>query len=86
MTLAVDVRHRVGDFSLDVRFESEGRLTALEVAGRTPGDGIETDSDLAPLWQEIAEAVSAVIDRVTFGDLAERARARRSPERAVYHI
>jgi molybdate transport system ATP-binding protein len=29
MTLAVDVRHRLGDFALDVRFESEGRLTAL---------------------------------------------------------
>jgi Rrf2 family protein len=64
----------------------EGRLTALEVAGRTPGDGIEADSDLAPLWHEIAGAVSGVIDRVTFGDLAERVKARRSPERAVYHI
>ena len=29
MSLAVDVRHRLGDFTLDVRFESEGRLTAL---------------------------------------------------------
>ncbi len=29
MTLAVDVRHRMGAFALDVRFESEGRLTAL---------------------------------------------------------
>lgn len=29
MTLVVDVRHRLGAFSLDVTFESEGRLTAL---------------------------------------------------------
>jgi len=29
MTLDVDVRHRAGAFSLDVRFRSEGRLTAL---------------------------------------------------------
>ena len=25
-------------------------------------------------------------DRTTFGDLAERAKARRSPERTIYHI
>lgn len=68
----------------------EGRLTALEVAGRTPGDGMETASetapDLSPLWHEIAGAVAGVVDRVTFGDLAERVKARRSPERTVYHI
>ncbi|MFD1988170.1 molybdenum ABC transporter ATP-binding protein [Mesorhizobium newzealandense] len=29
MTVLVDISHRLGDFSLDVRFESAGRLTAL---------------------------------------------------------
>jgi molybdate transport system ATP-binding protein len=29
MTVAIDLRHRLGGFSLDVRFESEGGLTAL---------------------------------------------------------
>ncbi|MCW5746286.1 MAG: molybdenum ABC transporter ATP-binding protein [Alphaproteobacteria bacterium] len=29
MSLAIDIRHRLGAFELDVRFESEGRLTAL---------------------------------------------------------
>ncbi|MBZ9896664.1 MULTISPECIES: molybdenum ABC transporter ATP-binding protein [unclassified Mesorhizobium] len=29
MTVLVDIRHRLGDFPLDIRFESAGRLTAL---------------------------------------------------------
>ncbi|KQZ81407.1 molybdenum ABC transporter ATP-binding protein [Mesorhizobium sp. Root157] len=29
MTIAVDIRHRLGDFTLDAGFASEGRLTAL---------------------------------------------------------
>ena len=29
MTLSVDIHHRVGDFALEARFESAGRLTAL---------------------------------------------------------
>ena len=29
MTLAVDIRHRLGDFSVEAAFESAGRLTAL---------------------------------------------------------
>jgi molybdate transport system ATP-binding protein len=29
MSLTVDIRHRLGDFALDARFESEGHLTAL---------------------------------------------------------
>ena len=65
----------------------EGRVTALEVAGRHPsraGEGAY--SDLAPLWREIAAAIAAVIDRTTFGDLAEQVKARRSPERTIYHI
>jgi Rrf2 family protein len=65
----------------------EGRVTALEVAGRHPGRaGEAAAADLAPLWREIAGAVAAVIDLTTFGDLAEQVKARRSPERAIYHI
>jgi Rrf2 family protein len=65
----------------------EGRVTALDVAGRNLSTASEAgESDLAPLWREIAGAVAAVIDRTTFGDLAEHAKARRSPTRAIYHI
>lgn len=66
----------------------EGRLTALEVSGRA-GAGMAgggEGADLAPLWREVAHAVEGVIDRTTFGDLVEQVRARRAPERAVYHI
>lgn len=41
--------------------------------------------DLAELWQEIDQAVSRVVDRLTFGELAERTRAR-AGARAMYHI
>jgi Rrf2 family protein len=43
--------------------------------------------ELAELWKEIAAAVSTVIDRVNFGDLAARAaeRQQQSP-RPMYHI
>jgi Rrf2 family protein len=71
----------------DVLRAVEGRVTALDVAGRHPSktsDGAA--SDLAPLWREMAAAVGEVIDRTTFGDLAEQAKARRSPERSIYHI
>src|SRR5262249_25099163 len=71
----------------DVLRAVEGRVTGFEVAARTArhgGDGAA--SDLAPLWREIEGAVAQVIDRTTFGDLAERVKARRSPARAIYHI
>jgi Rrf2 family protein len=42
--------------------------------------------DLADLWLEISEAVSKVVDRVTFGDLVRHARERRSRARPMYHI
>ena len=57
-----------------------GTGDGLEVAGRHPGSAAEsTSTDLAPLWREIAGAVAGVTDRVTFGDLAEQVKARRSP-------
>ncbi len=75
-----------GEISVgDVLRIIDGRVTALEVAGRNARDG-RGAGDLAELWQEVSDAVGAVIDRTTFGDLAERAAARRSPHRTVYHI
>src|SRR5437867_11650001 len=42
--------------------------------------------DLADLWLEVSEAVSKVVDRVTFGELVGRARERRGRARPMYHI
>ncbi len=42
--------------------------------------------DLVDLWLEISEAVSKVVDRVTFGELVARARERHSRARPMYHI
>ena len=70
----------------DVLRAIDGRVAALEVAGRRGQGDTDPRPDLAILWQEVADAVGSVIDRTTFADLADRARARRSPHRAVYHI
>jgi len=69
----------------DVLRAVEGDLVPLETPRTGPGNG-EVGGDLAELWREVAGAVAAVIDRTTLAVLAERARARRSPTRAVYHI
>ena len=42
--------------------------------------------DLADLWLEVSEAVSKVVDRVTFGELVGRARERRGRAQPMYHI
>src|SRR5262245_57278409 len=42
--------------------------------------------DLSDLWQEISEAVSAVVDRLTLDDLRRRAEDRRSKASPMYHI
>jgi Rrf2 family transcriptional regulator, cysteine metabolism repressor len=81
------VRSPAGISVGDVLRAVEGRVTALDVAGRHPSKTSDAAaSDLAPLWREIASAVGGVIDRTTFGDLAEQVKARRSPERSIYHI
>lgn len=67
----------------DVLRAAEGSLVPLEVAGRRARDA---GRDLAELWEEVADAVAKVLDRTTLADLAERAAARRSPGRAMYHI
>ena len=44
------------------------------------------EPELAELWEEISEAVSSVVDRFTFAELAARAASRRGGGRAMYHI
>ena len=46
----------------------------------------EDTGDLSDLWREIAEAVSAVVDRITLEDLRQRAEERRASARPMYHI
>jgi hypothetical protein len=53
-----------------------GALTAPDIAGRHPSKTSESDVDLA---RGDRGAVAAVVDRTTFGDLAEQVKARRSP-------
>jgi len=59
----------------------EGESAPFEVLGRR-GRGY----DLAELWTEIAEAVSRVIDGLTFGELAARVGERRAAGRSMYYI
>jgi Rrf2 family protein len=63
----------------------EGTRAPFEAGGAQRRNGA-ADSDLGELWEEIAEAVSKVVDRLTFGDLVARARERRSKARPMYHI
>lgn len=46
----------------------------------------ECAGDLSDLWREIAEAVSSVVDRITFDDLRRRAEERRASASPMYHI
>jgi Rrf2 family protein len=66
----------------DVLRAVEGADAPFEPVSRAERDG----HDLADLWDEIAEAVSGVVDRLTFGVLAERARERLAGARPMYHI
>jgi Rrf2 family cysteine metabolism transcriptional repressor len=59
----------------------EGENAPFEVLGQR-GRGY----DLAELWAEIAEAVSRVIDGLTFGELAAQVRERRAAVRSMYYI
>jgi Rrf2 family protein len=42
--------------------------------------------DLSELWRRIGDAVSQVVDQLTFGDLATQAAQRRASTRPMYHI
>ena len=68
----------------DVLRAVEGHGAPFGAAGAGRGNGAHPD--LAELWDDIADAVSKVVDRLTFSDLAARARERRSTLRAMYHI
>jgi Rrf2 family protein len=67
----------------DVLRAVEGTSAPFEaLAGRRANDS----HDLGELWSEISEAVSSVVDRLTFGDLATRAVERAGGSRAMYYI
>ena len=68
----------------DVLRAVEGTSAPFEaLTGRRPtADG----HDLAELWSDISEAVSSVVDRLTFGELAARATERAGGARAMYYI
>jgi Rrf2 family protein len=69
----------------DVLRAVEGTGAPFE-AQRRGGRNSRERHDLAELWDEIASAVSKVVDQLTFGDLAARALARRGAARPMYHI
>lgn len=60
--------------------EGGGELERAGRAAASPGD------ELDDLWRQIAEAVSAVVDGVHFGDLRRRLEDRRGAARPMYHI
>ena len=64
---------------------AEGSDAPFTSLGATRRNGDE-DHDLAALGDEIAEAVSRVVDRLTFGELAARVQERRSAARPMYYI
>jgi Rrf2 family transcriptional regulator, cysteine metabolism repressor len=66
----------------DVLRAVEGADAPFEPVSRPGRDG----HDLAELWDDIAEAVSSVVDRLTFGVLADRARERLAGARPMYYI
>ena len=64
----------------------EGTRAPFEAGSSAQRRNGAGDSDLGELWEEISEAVSKVVDRLTFGELVLRARERRSKARPMYHI
>jgi Rrf2 family protein len=70
----------------DVLRAVEGAQSPLEAQRRVGGRNGGDTFDLGELWDEISQAVSEVVDRITFGELAERVHARRSTARPMYHI
>lgn len=70
----------------DVLRAVEGAQSPVEAQRRPAGRNGGDTFDLGELWDEISRAVSGVVDRVSFGDLAERVRARRNAAQPMYHI
>ena len=68
----------------DVLRAVEGAAAPFEaLTGRRPASN---GHDLHELWTEISDAVSSVVDRLTFGELASRALEREGAGRAMYYI
>jgi Rrf2 family protein len=61
----------------------EGGSTFEAAQGRRNGGA---GHELAELWDEISDAVSHVVDRLTFGDLVTRTLERRRTAKPMYHI
>src|SRR5574341_821322 len=70
----------------DVLRAVEGSGAPFETERRPGARNGAAANDLSELWDEIARAVSEVVDRVSFGDLVARALARRSAAQPMYHI
>lgn len=65
----------------------EGSFTPVDVGRRGGRAGAHDHSgDLLELWQQVSEAVSEVLDRMTFAGLCLRVEERRSAARTMYHI
>jgi len=62
----------------------EGRQAPFETGAHSRRNG--SGDDLGELWKDVAEAVSRVVDGLSFADLVERVRARRGAARPMYHI
>jgi Rrf2 family protein len=60
----------------------EGTGVPFEPQVRRNGHG----DDLAELWRRISDAVSQVVDQLTFGELAAQAAQRRAARRPMWHI
>jgi Rrf2 family transcriptional regulator, cysteine metabolism repressor len=66
----------------DVLRAVEGASAFEALGGKPTHDG----QDLVELWAEISGAVSSVVDRLTFAELAVRVAERAGAGRAMYHI
>jgi Rrf2 family protein len=65
----------------------EGSLAPLDFSRRGGrGSAQEHSRDLQELWQKVSDAVSEVLDGITFADLCEKVEERRSAARPMYHI
>ncbi len=67
----------------DVLRAVEGASAFEALGGRKPN---RNGQDLEELWTDIAEAVSSVVDRLTFADLAGRVAEHARAGRMMYHI
>jgi Rrf2 family protein len=71
----------------DVLRAVEGTVVGAEQGRRNARPAhAECAGDLSDLWREIAEAVSAVVDRITLEELRRRAEERRTSASPMYHI